>query len=75
MKMGKLVKINHLEERIIATVDPVTPIILANIWQEVEYRLDVCRARNGSHVKTYLIVKRKLENSLFNFIMVGVVYY
>lgn len=71
--MGKLVKINHLEERIIATVEPVTPIMLANIWQEVEYRLDVCRARNISHVQIYLIVKKNFKDILFHFIMVDVV--
>ena len=49
----KIRDINHLRERIIAAVETVTPAMLANTWRAVEYRLDVCRATNGSHVEVY----------------------
>lgn len=45
--------IYHLRGRNIAVVGTVTPDMLGNIWQEVEYRLDLCKATNGSHVEIY----------------------
>ncbi|KAJ4428453.1 hypothetical protein ANN_24490 [Periplaneta americana] len=41
-----------LQERIYAAVNNVTPQMLHNTWVEVEYRLDISRATNGSHVET-----------------------
>ncbi|KAJ4428941.1 hypothetical protein ANN_25937 [Periplaneta americana] len=42
-----------LQERIYAAVNNVTPQMLHNTWVEVEYRLDISRATNGSHVEIY----------------------
>ncbi|KAJ4442309.1 hypothetical protein ANN_12177 [Periplaneta americana] len=42
-----------LQERIYAAVNNVTPQMLHNTWVEVEYRLDISRATNGSHVEVY----------------------
>lgn len=49
----KIRDINHLRERIVTAVGTVTPDMLVNTWREFEYRLDVCRATNGSHVEVY----------------------
>lgn len=42
-----------LQERICTAVNNVTPQMLHNTWVEVEYRLDISRATNGSHVEVY----------------------
>jgi hypothetical protein len=46
------VKINdlqHLKARIRDSVATVTPNMLQATWNEVEYRLDICRAIKGAH--------------------------
>ena len=30
---------------------PVIPEILEHTWQELDYRLDICRATHGAHVE------------------------
>ena len=32
---------------------PHKSIMLINTWQELEYRLDICRATTGAHVEVY----------------------
>uniref|UniRef100_A0A1B6EKB9 DUF4817 domain-containing protein n=1 Tax=Cuerna arida TaxID=1464854 RepID=A0A1B6EKB9_9HEMI len=49
----KIRNIDHLRQRIIAAVASVTPNLLTNTWREFEYRLDICRATNGSHIEVY----------------------
>jgi hypothetical protein len=36
-----------LRQRIVEAVELITPHMLINTWQEIEYRLDICRATNG----------------------------
>ena len=31
----------------------ITPHILINTWQDLEYRLDICRATTGAHIEVY----------------------
>jgi len=31
----------------------VIPRVLINTWQELEYRLDICRATTGAHIEVY----------------------
>jgi len=31
----------------------ITPHILINTWQELEYRLDICRATTGANIEVY----------------------
>jgi hypothetical protein len=38
---------------IIEAVELVTPHMLINTWQELEYRLDICRATTGAHIEVY----------------------
>jgi hypothetical protein len=42
-----------LRQRIIKAVELITPYMLINTWQELEYRLDICRATTGAHVELY----------------------
>lgn len=49
----KIRNIDHLRQRILVAVASVTPVMLTNTWREIEYRLDICRATNGSHIEVY----------------------
>jgi len=31
----------------------ITAHMLINTWQELEYRLDICRATTGAHIEVY----------------------
>ena len=42
-----------LRQRIIEAVELITPHMLINTWQELEYRLDICRATPGAHIEVY----------------------
>jgi len=42
-----------LRRRIIEAVELITPHMLINTWQELEYRLDICRATTGAHIEVY----------------------
>lgn len=43
----------HLKARITDAINSVTPEMLGHVWGELEYRLDVCRATNGSHIELH----------------------
>jgi hypothetical protein len=43
--------IQRLKQRIRETAAYVTPGVLGRVWQEMEYRFDVCRATNGTHIE------------------------
>lgn len=45
--------LGELRQRIIDACESVTPQMLQNVWREVEYRLDVCRATSGAHIEVY----------------------
>jgi hypothetical protein len=40
-------------QRIIEAVELITPHMPINTWQELEYRLDICRATTGAHIEVY----------------------
>ncbi|KAG8304946.1 hypothetical protein J6590_081865 [Homalodisca vitripennis] len=40
-----------LRRRITAAVAEVTPDLLERVWREIDYRWDVCRITNGSHIE------------------------
>lgn len=63
---GKIQTVNHFRQRITAFV--VTPTLdmhhaSQHIWEEVDYRLNVCRALNGSS-KNY---KNNLDIITYNY--------
>ncbi|GBN62759.1 hypothetical protein AVEN_149503-1 [Araneus ventricosus] len=41
--------INYLKQRITDVIHSVTPDVL--MWEELDYRLGVCRTTNGSHIE------------------------
>jgi hypothetical protein len=43
----------NLRQRIIEAVELITPHILINTWQELEYHLDICRAKTGARIEDY----------------------
>jgi hypothetical protein len=49
----KKFEIGFLRQRIIEAVELITPHMLINTWQELEYRLDICRATTGAHIEGY----------------------
>ena len=40
-----------LRQRIIEAVELITPHMLINTWQKLEYHLDICRATTGAHIE------------------------
>jgi hypothetical protein len=42
-----------LSQRITVAGELITPHVLINTWQELEYRLDTCRATTGAHIEVY----------------------
>jgi hypothetical protein len=45
--------LQHLKARIRGGVAMVTPNMLQARWNEIEYRLDICRATKGAHTEIY----------------------
>ncbi|GBN87254.1 hypothetical protein AVEN_204190-1 [Araneus ventricosus] len=43
--------INHLKQRITDVIHYVTTDVLTRVWEELDYRLGVCRATNGAHIE------------------------
>lgn len=41
----------ELRARIYAATEQVTPDMLQRVWQEIDFRWDVCRITNGSHIE------------------------
>ena len=41
----------ELRIRITVAVAKVTPEMLRSVWQETDYRWEVCRITNGSHIE------------------------
>jgi hypothetical protein len=41
----------ELRTRITAAVAAVTPGMLRTVWQDVDYRWDICRITSGSHIE------------------------
>jgi hypothetical protein len=40
-----------LRQSIIEAVELITPHMLINMWQKLEYRLDICLATSGVHTE------------------------
>ena len=43
--------IHDLKNRITAAVETITPDLLSTVWQELDYRLDVCRVTKGAYIE------------------------
>jgi hypothetical protein len=42
-----------LRQRIIEALELITPYMLINTWQELEYRLGICRVTTGTHIEVF----------------------
>jgi len=58
------VSIPNLKNRIAAAVETITPDLLSRVWQELEYRLDVCRVTKDAYIEH---LSHKLVELLFHF--------
>ena len=45
--------LTDLKARIIAAVKNIDALVLRFVWQELEYRIDVCRVTRGSHIEHF----------------------
>ena len=41
----------ELKARVIAAVKNIFAPMLTRLWQEIEYRFDVCRVTSGAHIE------------------------
>ena len=53
MYRRKVRDLADLRQCVIEAVEFITPHMLVNTWQELEYRLDICRATKGAHIEVY----------------------
>jgi hypothetical protein len=49
-----------LKSRIIAAVKNMDALMLTCVWQELEYRIDVCRGTSGTHIIHLQLSNKKL---------------
>jgi len=52
--------LTYLKAQIIAAVKNIDASMLACVWQELEYRIDVCRVTGGTHIENF-----QLWNKIF----------
>jgi len=45
------VSLPDLKNRITVAVETITPDMLSRVWQELDYRLDVCRVTKGAYIE------------------------
>ena len=43
--------VNELKQRITIALETVTQDMLHRVWEELDYRLDVCRVTGGAHIE------------------------
>jgi hypothetical protein len=63
-----------LKARIIAAVKNIDAPMLTRVWQEIEYRIDVCRVARGTHIEHLWLSKKNFFSfpvSVNNSIKVG----
>jgi hypothetical protein len=64
------ITLNNLKDRIRTAIAKTDQPLLQNVWNEVEYRRDVCRATNGAHIELGYSIKNKLFELLFTMVCV-----
>ena len=58
MYRRKVRDLADLRQCIIEAVEFIAPHLQINTWQELEYRLDICRATKGAHIEVYGSAKK-----------------
>jgi len=51
--------LGDLKARIIAAVKNIDAPMLTRVWQELEYRIEVCRVARGAHIEHLWLSKKK----------------
>jgi hypothetical protein len=51
------INLADLKARIIAAVKNIHAPMLMRVWQEIEYRIDMCRVTRGSHIERLYMSK------------------
>ena len=51
MRMRNPASIPDLKNRITVAMETITLDMLIRVWQELYYRLDVCRVTKGAHIE------------------------
>jgi len=44
-------RIPELKVRIITAIETITAYMLQTVWNELDYRVDVCRITKGAHIE------------------------
>lgn len=55
-----------MKARITAAISALTPEILYNTWREIDYRLDIIRVTEGSHIEVYYYFASNLVSYSFS---------
>jgi hypothetical protein len=48
--MPKVRNLKHLKDKTCIAIETVTPQRLSLVWEEAEYRLNICSAIDGAHI-------------------------
>ena len=46
--------VNELKQRITIALETVIQDMLHRVWEELDYRLDVCRVISGAHIEHFM---------------------
>ena len=57
-KRTRLQDLADLKSRIIAAVKNIDALMLTRVWQESEYRIDVCRVTRGAYIENLYLSKK-----------------
>ena len=58
----KVRDVSDLQQRIIEAMDTVTVDMLARVWLEIKYRLDIVLATDGAHIEVYKSIYVNLKH-------------
>jgi len=56
-----LASIPELKVRIRTAIETITHDMLQTVWNELDYRVDVCRITKGAHIDTCKVRNKNLE--------------
>ncbi|KAJ6657756.1 hypothetical protein lerEdw1_001943 [Lerista edwardsae] len=51
LNVSQSIDLWQLKQRISDVLDSITPDMLAKVWQELDYRIDICRFTGGAHIE------------------------
>ena len=58
--------VNELKQRITIALETVTQEMLHGVWEELDYRLDVCQVTGGAHIDPFSPAKTTFHAELCN---------